>query len=701
MRHHPWYRALCRAVSRSSLAATVLVATVALLPTGCGTSSESKTTSEDDMAAEARMVEKAAANAEVPPEMQQAGVTALDLQGPHEPPVDAFNPDKREVRPALGGRIIQHIASEPPNLNFAVENSAVIHWIWRDIHAGILEFNMATWEYDPVLARRFDREDMLILKSGASTPAMRTLDIDGAKKGVVFGTVTEEPDSYVVTSGSSANDMAETRVPASDVESVERGTVFTFFLRDDVLWHDGETYDIEDMLFSLDIYRNPHVDCDEKRFTYAAIVLGERLDQFSGRFFYKEQLFQAVQNFALEFAQLPSHLYNLKDPSNKDHDPNASLEKMAEYINANPHNIDWVGLGPYKLTTWERGQFLEAEKFDGYFEKDPRKTGYADVLRWRYISDDNLAFQALLNGEVDIFDRVKSEDFMGAATRNETFTNDFYKAFTYTGNLGYTSWNMYNEKLSDVRVRQALAHAFDVRDWIRTNYQGLALTATGSMFRFGPGYNRDVEVVEYSVEKAQQLLAEAGWYDRDGNGIIDKDGTDFTLECLMPSGNKASETFLQKLQESYEKVGVKVEIRQFEWATFLERILDRDFEACNLAWVLNDVESDPFALWHSSEAAPDRRTSNHAGYHDPLTDELIEKGRREIDPEKRHAIWQELHARVYSLHPYLFGWNVPRKIAFNKDLRGVKLYKFAPGYLLKDMYYEEGTPGTRPLEGGA
>ena len=700
MRHSHWHRALRRLTRSSLVAATAILASAALFQAGCGTSSESKTTTEEDVAAEARRAEKAAESAEVPPEFQQAGVTALDLKGPHDPPVDVFNPDERDINPALGGRVIQHIASEPPNLNFAIENSAVIHWIWREIHAGVLEFNLSTWEYDPVLARSYEREDMLILNAGAGTPPAKTLEIDGEKKGIVFGQVREDGENYIVASGSSFNEMAETTVPKSDVASLEQGTVFTFRLRDDVLWHDGHEYDADDMLFSLEIYRNPNVDCDEKRFTYESIVLGEKLESHAARFFYKEQFFQALQNFALEFAQLPSHLYNLHDPDNADYDPNASLEKMGEYINENPHNIDWVGLGPYKLTTWERGQYLEAEKFDDYFEKDPRKTGYMDKLRWRYISDDNLAFQALLNGEVDIFDRVKSEDFMGAATRSETFTSNFYKAFTYVGNLGYTSWNMYNEKLSDVRVRQALAHAFDVRDWIRTNYQGLALTATGSMFRFGPGYNRDVKVVEYNVETAQELLAEAGWYDRDGNGIIDKDGVDFTLECLMPSGNKASEKFLQKLQESYEKIGVKVEIRQFEWATFLERILERDFESCNLAWVLNDVESDPFALWHSSEAAPDRRTSNHAGYRDEITDDLIERGRREIDPEKRHEIWRELHARVYSLHPYLFGWNVPRKIAFNKDLRGVKLYKFAPGYMLRDMYYEEGTPGTRPLEGG-
>ena len=85
------------------------------------------------------------------------------------------------------------------------------------------------------------------------------------------------------------------------------------------------------------------------------------------------------------------------------------------------------------------------------------------------------------------------------------------------------------------------------------------------------------------------------------------------------------------------------------------------------------------------------------GIADPELDRLIETGRRELDPEKRYEIWHQFHARLYELQPFLFHETVPRKLAFSKKLRGVKLYKFTPGFRLKDMYYEEGTEGTRPL----
>lgn len=636
----------------------------------------------------------AAASTDMDPMLVQAGVTPEDLEGPHEIPIDVFNPDGADVKPALGGRVIQHIASEPPNLNFAVENSAVIRWIYYCIHDGLLQFNLTTWKYEPHLATGYTVEDQLVLDAGATEPGA----VERAGHRILFGKVTDEGDSYLVVSGSPHNKMAERRIPKSEVESVQRGTVFTFDIRPNVYWHDGHPFSAKDVLFSWSIYSNPTVDCDEKRSTMAMLTNAEIVDGNAVRFFYKEQYFKALATFDMDFCMLPSHLYNLNDPDNPDYDPKATPEKQGEYINDNPHNIDWVGVGPYKLTTWERGRYLEAKKFDKFWNPDPKVSGYMDTLRWTVVADDNLAFQALLNHEVDIFDRVKSEDFLGPATTQDVFTKDFYKAYTYTGNLGYTGWNTYRPHLSDVRVRTALAYAFDVKEWIRTNYEGLALPATCAQFWFGPAYNHDVDVYPCDPDKAQQLLADAGWYDRDGNGIVDKDGEDLVIEALMPNGNKASEKLLQKMQESFEKIGVRMTIRSLEWAQFLERVLDRDFDACNLAWSLTDVEGDPYSLWDSKEAELGRRTSNNSGLRDEEVDKLIAEIRPELDPAKRHDLFMKLDARIYELQPYLFGWNVPRKIAFNRKLHGVKLYKFNPGYSLLDMYYAEGTPGTRPLD---
>jgi peptide/nickel transport system substrate-binding protein len=404
-----------------------------------------------------------------------------------------------------------------------------------------------------------------------------------------------------------------------------------------------------------------------------------------------------MQTFNDTLCILPSHLYDLKDPDNKDYKPEATESEQGTYINDNPHNIDFVGLGPYDLVEWERDQYLKAVRFPDYFEKDPGKTGYADELRWRYVQNDDAAFQALLNGELQIFRRVKTEDYFGELTQQPTFVEGFYKAYSYVGQYSYLAWNMYRPKLSDVRVRTALAYAFDEPAWIKNKYFGLAVQITGPAFFLSPFYNYAVQPLPCDPGKAEELLAEAGWYDRDGDGVVDKDGEALDIEFLYPAGNKASEAYGQKLQESFAKVGVKLDLAPLEWASFLERMLDRDFDSCNLAWVLPEPESDPKQIWHSEEGSREKRSSNHSGYCDPESDQLIDALRRELDVEKRIELWHKLHARIYSLQPYLFAQTPPQKYAFDKNLRGVKLYNFAPGYSMRDMYYAEGTPGTRPL----
>ena len=78
-------------------------------------------------------------------------------------------------------------------------------------------------------------------------------------------------------------------------------------------------------------------------------------------------------------------------------------------------------------------------------------------------------------------------------------------------------------------------------------------------------------------------------------------------------------------------------------------------------------------------------------------DRIIDTLKQEPDVDKRVPLWHQLHARIYELQPYLFGQTPPTKYAFSRKLHGVRLYTASPGYRVREMYFEEGTPGTRPL----
>jgi peptide/nickel transport system substrate-binding protein len=459
-----------------------------------------------------------------------------------------------------------------------------------------------------------------------------------------------------------------------------------------VRWHDGHPFDAEDVLFSWRIAANLAVRCDWVRPYLAKIVRGEALDAHTVRFTFAEQYFNSFSLFSDDFCILPRHLYDLTDPDHPRHDAAASPEACAKEINENVHNTEWIGLGPYRLTSYS-SQGVEAECFDGYF--DPEHSGYVDRLAWRAIASDEAAFQALLNGELDFTMRISSDQYFGAAMQQEAFTRRSCKGYFYLGNFNYVPWNTRRPILADVRVRKALAHAMDLESFVQTVAHGLAVLPTGPQCYFGPSYDHDVARLRYDTEKSLELFAAAGWYDRDGDGVLDKDGKPFEIEMLITSGNASAELFGRMFQESLAKIGARLKLSPVDLATYFKRIDERDFDAGQAGWTVDATENDPVQLWGSAAAAPGG--SNHAGVMDPEVDALIARGARELDDEKRWALWRELHRYLYEeVQPYFYREASPRKFALSLSLRGVQFFKITPGYSLRRWYYPAGTPGTRP-----
>jgi ABC-type dipeptide/oligopeptide/nickel transport system permease component len=243
-------------------------------------------------------------------------------------------------------------------------------------------------------------------------------------------------------------------------------------------------------------------------------------------------------------------------------------------------------------------------------------------------------------------------------------------------------------------VRKALAQSMDMEEYVRTVAHGLALLPTGFQCYFGPAYDHDVQRLPFDLESARERFAEAGWYDRDGDGVIDKDGQPFELHLMIQSGSKGSEIFARMFQESLAKVGVRLVIAPLDWATYMERLNARDFDAGIGSWAVDVTENDPVQLWHSQSAG--RGGSNHAGVIDPHVDELIARGARELDDEKRWATWRELHRYLYEeVQPYLYREMPPRKFALSKAVRGVQFFKVTPA-TRRAAGSPAGTPGTRP-----
>jgi peptide/nickel transport system substrate-binding protein len=615
-------------------------------------------------------------------------------------PIDEFHPDRAEradgtrapmPAPAYGGRAIVGIESMPTGLNCALDNIAVARRIAYETHETLLLRDWNTGVLEPDLCKDWIVEDQVFLA-----------DADG-KSAAPFGRVTEEGDAWVITPASPENPLrAPSRVEKSKVARVERGTVFTFHLRDDVVWHDGHPFDAPDVDFSLSTFDLPGVRNEKKRFQFEKVLRSEVLAPHTVRVTWAEQYFMAEASIGDLFL-LPSHLYDLSDPDNAKADPEWRARKLAadpgwkptpadqaEYVNANPHNQRFVGLGPYKVTTFGT-DFVEATRFDEYF--DPARAGWLDTLRWRAIPDTGASFRAFLNGDVDFTNHFGGDDFYSDAASSKEFEARAYRGWHDTSSYWYVGWNCARPPLADARVRRALAHLFDFDEFKNTYYRGHATQVTGPFPIGAPSYAHDVKPLPFSPDAAKRLLAEAGFYDRDGDGLVDHDGKPLSIELAMQAGHAGNQAFGAKLQENMARVGVQLRLAPMDLKAVGAKRDSGDFDAVALGWA-PPYESDPGQIWHSTPEGAEKG-SNYVGFADAEVDRLIEAGRKELDTAARAEIWRRIHRRLYELQPYLFCYNVPRKFLMNRALRGFESVPLEPNYVVRRWYYAAGTPGTR------
>jgi len=592
------------------------------------------------------------------------GPVGPSAPGAAEP--DAFRDDLLQpLAPRRGGRVVVHLAAAPRSLNYMVDSWAVTRQLLGELHDSLIRRDPETFEWIGGLAERWDVEDALVLTDGRRLRG-RVEELDGA---------------WTVTPHTLAGEDGEaTRVAGDEVERVDRGTVITFHLRAGVKWHDGHPFTARDVLFSYECFRNPHVHCDKRRYRFEKIESAVLVGESAVRFTFAAPYFLAFSTFDDTFTILPSHLYDLRDPDHAQHDPEADDEELGRHVNEHPRNREWIGLGPYRLVSLT-SEAVDARRFDGFYDVDDG--GWLDEIRWRILPSYETVRIALLNGELDFTDRLSSTDYFEGLSADEGFAARYYAGYYFTPYMGYLAWNTKRPALAAPAVRRALGLCFDWSEFIDGFYKGLAFRVTGDQYAASPTCDKSLAPLPYDPDEAQRLLAENGWYDRDGDGWVDKDGAPLELELLAPGGNQVSRTFGLLFQEQLKRVGVRLKLAELELATLGERLRDRNYDAVSLGLALA-FESDPEQLWHSRWA--DGPSLNRSGLADDEVDRLIEAIQVEPDDARRIELFHLLQRRVYELQPFLFGVSAPRRFAMARRVRNFQILALDPGYSIRRWF---------------
>jgi len=406
----------------------------------------------------------------------------------------------------------------------------------------------------------------------------------------------------------------------------------TFKLRKDVKWHDGKPFTAEDVSFTYKAMMNPKTPT-AYRDDFELVKDLQVLDPYTVRVVYSQPFAKALGSWGTPM--LPRHLL-------------AKYVEEGKLREAPQNTTSPVGTGPYKFQEWKSGEkvVLVANK-DYYVQSRP----FLGRIVYRIIPSQATIFLELKAKGVDMADLTAIQ--YARQTDYAAFKQDFNK-FRYSANrYTYFGFNLKDPRFADKRVRQAFAYAINKPELIEGVVMGLAREATGP---YRPGtwaYTDKVKRYPYDPAKAKQLLAAAGWTDKNGDVILrNKDGQPFTFTIRTNQGNEERKKLAELIQQRLKEIGIQTDIQTIEWAAFLkEYIKQKRFEAIILGWGTG-IDPDQYPIWHSSQTGPDQL--NQISYANPEVDALLEKGRTTCTQKERVPVYHRIQELLAEDQPVIF-----------------------------------------------
>ena len=424
---------------------------------------------------------------------------------------------------------------------------------------------------------------------------------------------------------------------------------YTFHLREDLKWDDGKPVTVDDILYTYKKIMDEKVDAPHLRVYYKDISDVTKVDDYTVRFTYAKPYFKALE-FVGGIPIIPQHIFD--DGTD---------------FNNHPAGRKPVGNGPYRFVEWKTGKDIILERNPDYWDKEHMPD--IEKIRFKIIPDDTIALQVLKKGELDLAG-LRPIQWV-RQTNTERFNDEFVKLQYYTPSYRYIGWNLRRPYFQDKRVRRALAYLINRQALVEKLEYGLGKITTGPFWVFGYEYNQDIKPIPFDPEQAKKLLDEAGWIDTNGDGIRDKDGQDFAFTFLIPAGADFYTRLATIMKKDFESAGIKMDIQTMEWATFVQHLNARDFDAVSLAWSFG-FDEDPYQVWHSSQAD---QGSNFVGFTNGEADQIMEQARETFDQNKRAELYHRLHAIIDEEQPYAFLYTGPTLLVRDKRFENVKVYK--------------------------
>ncbi len=328
------------------------------------------------------------------------------------------------------------------------------------------------------------------------------------------------------------------------------------------------------------------------------------------------------------------------------------LPRRLAYKNVIPAD-GLIGTGPYRISGYKQARYVELKSYPGYRDGPP----HINDIIFRIIPNDLTRVLELKKGSIDLLVNAVPPDAV-----NSLLEDKHVRVIAGTGNnYEYLGFNMRDPVLRIKKVRQAIAHAINRQALIRYVLFNQAQPATGILPPWNRAYNPDVVQYNYDPDKAKRLLDQAGF--------PEKQGYRFTLD-YKTSDNPLSIRVAQAIAYQLEQVGIKVDLRSYEWATFYNDIRHGNFQIYTLRWV-GVMDPDIFYYAFDSRAVPPYG-ANRGYYSNPDVDRLIDQARSLLDINKSLPIYLRIQGIIAEDLPYVSLWYMKDITAMRDRLRDFK-----------------------------
>jgi len=428
---------------------------------------------------------------------------------------------------------------------------------------------------------------------------------------------------------------------ASEWQVSEDGLSIEFTLRKGIVFSDGVALTAEDVAFSYRFIMDERIAAPRTRSTLNKISSVEAVDSHRVKFIFAEPYFESL-GLAGQMNILARHFYEpyLDNP---------------EQFNQSKGLL--LGSGPYRLSdpvSWTpdtgRVELMRNQRYWG-----PVQPSF-DRMIWNTIENDSARLAAFRNSTIDTYSSKPREYQTLRDDEQITTEAQSLEFMSPTAGYSYIGWN--NERdgvptiFADRRVRRAMTLLTDRERIVNEIMLGHAEIAVSPFNPRSDQHDPEITPWQTDIAAAKALLAEAGFEDRDGDGVLENAQSQvLEFELVYFQDSDDTRRIVLFLKDLYARAGVSLIPKPSEWSVMIDLLDNRNFDAITLGWS-SGVETDVYQMFHGSQI--DGGGDNFVQFKNAELDTLIDQARAEVSEAKRMPLWHKVERILHEEQPYTF-----------------------------------------------